>query len=60
MDKPIKLPPPHGYIYVWDGPYGTHRLTAGQYNGRQCDRTIAYYTEAQVRAAIDAAMEKQP
>lgn len=53
MTEPIKLPAPHGYIYVWDGPYGTHRLTAGQYNGRQCDRTVAYYTEDQVRAAIE-------
>lgn len=54
MTEPIKLPPPHGYIYVWDGPYGTHRLVAGQYNGRQCDRTVAYCTEAQVHAAIEA------
>lgn len=49
-----ELPPPAGYYYEWDGPYGKRKFTSAPHNGRECNRVVAYYTEDQVRAAIEA------
>jgi len=53
-DIDIELPEPAGHYYEWDGAYGKRKFTTAPHNGRECDRAVAYYTEDQVRAAIEA------
>lgn len=50
----IELPEPAGHYYEWGGPYGKRKFTSAPHNGRECNRAVAYYTEGQVRAAIEA------
>lgn len=43
------LPEPWDYAYEWDGPFGTRKLSAAQYNGRKPDRSVPLYTADQMR-----------
>ena len=54
LPSDIELPEPAGHYYEWDGPYGKRKFTPAPHNGRECNRAVAYYTEEQVRAAIEA------
>ena len=55
----IELPDPAGHYYEWDGAYGKLKFTSAPHNGRECDRAVAYYTEEQVRAAIEADRQRR-
>jgi hypothetical protein len=49
-----RLPDPFDWCYEWDGPYGTRKFSPNQYNGRQCDRTVALFKEPQMHAYAEA------
>lgn len=53
------LPYPHDYYYEWDrkdkdSTYRERSFRAAPRNGRNCDRVVAIYTEAQMREYVDA------